>query len=47
MSNGLDPDQDLHSVDPDLVPNCYKGYQPMTKIPQVGIDYMLNREGIE
>ena len=22
MSNGLDPDQDRHSVDPDLGPNC-------------------------
>ena len=22
MSNGLDPDQDRHSVGPDLVPNC-------------------------
>ena len=22
VSNGLDPDQDRHSVDPDLGPNC-------------------------
>ena len=22
VSNGLDPDQDLHSVSPDLGPNC-------------------------
>ena len=24
MSNGLDPDQDTHSVGPDLVPNCFQ-----------------------
>ena len=28
MSKGLDPDQDQHSVGPDLGPNC-KGYQQM------------------
>ena len=31
MSNGLDPDQDRHSVHPDLGPSVCKGYQQMTK----------------
>ena len=31
MSNGLDPDQDRHSVSPDLSPNCLQNcYQQMT-----------------
>ena len=25
MSNNLDPDQDQHSVEPDLGPNCLQG----------------------
>ena len=29
--NGLDPDQDQHSVSPDLGPNCLKSYQQMTE----------------
>ena len=39
VSNGLDPDQDLHSVGPDLElgpdlePNCFaKGYQQTTQV---------------
>ena len=32
MSNGFDPDQDRHSVGPDLGPNVCKGYQQTTKI---------------
>ena len=31
-SNRLDPDQDRHSVSPDLAPNCFKDYQQMTKV---------------
>ena len=30
--NSLDPDQDRHSVGPDLGPNCLKGYQQTTKV---------------
>ena len=31
VSNGLDPDQDRHSVSPDLSPNCLQNcYQQMT-----------------
>ena len=26
VSNGLDPDQDLHSVSPDLGPNCLQRF---------------------
>ena len=32
LSNSLDPDQDGHSVDPDLEPNCLQGYQLTTKV---------------
>ena len=32
VSNGLDPDQDRHSVVPDLGPNCLQRYQQMTKV---------------
>ena len=33
MSNNLDPDHGLHSVSPDLDPNCFHlGYQQMTKV---------------
>ena len=31
MSNSLDPDQDRHSVGPELGPNVCKGYQQTTK----------------
>ena len=31
MFNALDPDQDLHFVDPDLVLTVCKGYQQTTK----------------
>ena len=31
-SNGLDPDQDQHSVDPDLGPNCVHGLSADSKI---------------
>ena len=30
MSNGLDPDQDLLSVGPDLGPDCLQSYQKKT-----------------
>ena len=37
MSNGLDPDQDCHSVCPDLGPNClqtlFKQMTNSTKVP--------------
>ena len=32
VSNGLDPDQDRHSVGADLGPNVCKGYQQLTKV---------------
>ena len=32
MSNSLAPDQDQHSVTPDLVPAVCTGYQQMTKL---------------
>ena len=36
VSNPLDPDQDQHSVGPDLDPNClHLGYQQMTKVAAV------------
>ena len=28
----MDPDQDRHSVGPDLGPNCLQSYQQMTKV---------------
>ena len=32
MSNSLDPDQDRHSVDPDLGQTVWDGYQQTTKV---------------
>ena len=31
MSNGLDPDQDAHSVSPDLDPNCLQRFSADNK----------------
>ena len=33
MSNGLDPDQDRHSVGPDLGPNCLQRLSAENKLP--------------
>ena len=32
MTNSLDQDQDRHSVDPNLDPNCLQIYHQMTKV---------------
>ena len=39
FKNGLDPDQDRHSVGPDLCPNCLQSLcnQQMTKIESTSI----------
>ena len=34
VSYGLDPDQDQHSVGPDLGPNCLQSYQQTTQTPR-------------
>ena len=45
VSNGLGPDQDRRSVDPDLCPPVCKGYQQLTKVAaskkRVNLTYCL------
>ena len=36
VSNGLDPDQDRHSVGPDLDPNCLQRLSAVDKSPVAG-----------
>ena len=35
MSKGLDPDQDPHSVSPDLGPNCLQMFHQRTKVAAI------------
>ena len=41
VSNGLDPDQDRHSVGPDLGPKFGKGCQQMIKVAASKESYVL------
>ena len=43
MSNGLDPDQDLHSVGPDLGPNCLQRLTADDKKKEVPLSQGLDR----
>ena len=43
VSNGLDPDQDQHSVDPDLGPNCLQRLIADKKLQLARKELMLYR----
>ena len=41
VSNGLDPNQDIWSIGPDLGPNCLKSYEQMTDVECGTIDELV------
>ena len=47
MSNGLDPVQDRHSVDPDLGPNCLQRLSADDKRVKDNLSYNLKWQSIQ
>ena len=46
VSNSLDPDQDQHSVGPDLCPNCLQRFQ-RSPLSRMGFEHKDNRPGFQ